>query len=114
MVARSTPVKIIIRVENTTEDQIRLFFPTPHHFEIAIFRSHMVGQDEYVWPRPVISAQVIDVVKIPPRQTYTEVVTWSQVDIHDRPVDAGSYFVQVCCNADDFGVEGRERFVITG
>jgi hypothetical protein len=114
MVAHGEPINISIQIDNTSADPIRLFFPTPHHFDVVISHLHLIGQDEHIWSASMISAQVIDIINIPPHQSYKEVVTWPQVDMHNRPVDAGEYFVRVHCTADDFHVEGKEGFVITG
>jgi hypothetical protein len=110
--AQGTPLRATIDLYNSSEDALRLYFPSPRHFGIAVRRLRLLGADEHVWSAPIATSSVRDVVEIGARKSLRETVLWPQVDASGRTVAAGEYFLDVRCNADDFPVQASEGFII--
>jgi hypothetical protein len=110
--APSEPFNIRIKLRNASDKPVRLTFRNRHHFEVSIYRLNLIFPSEYVWPPPLAHLPAVGTVMINSQETHEEIVPWPQVDIHNRPVDKGTYFVQVRCVALEFPAQDREVFVI--
>jgi hypothetical protein len=104
--------KITIHLHNISTRPVQLTFPSPRHFEVAIFRLRLLGADEYVWPPTGATVPRIDILKISAQETHQEIVTWPQVDTQGRAVGPGEYFVRVRCTAQEFHPEDKQAFII--
>ncbi|MBI2953115.1 MAG: hypothetical protein HYY30_02285 [Chloroflexi bacterium] len=114
-ILQGKPVRITVSLHNAANSPIRLTFPRNRHFDVSIYRLRLIGQDEYLWPLPVIDGPggEVDPVEIAAGETRREIVTWPGTDLHGRAVGPGEYIARVRCNARELHKEDREGFVIT-
>ena len=85
------PIKMRLRVTNTTSRSLKLFFPTAQRYDFIVRKG---DETLWQWSEGMMFAQVTSTLVLEPDTTITYEATWNQITRDGKALPLGRYTVE--------------------